>query len=641
MPNPGTALRRTGSALAAAGCLALLLAGLVFLAAVALGARTDSAAEVQPGDVQAGQGGDGVDSTGAGDPEAAPGIRYAFRLDGSLTDSARDLFMAASLLQREINRLPADLGLLRRRARDDAQTLVQVLRSEGFFNAQVGVEVLEEASPVEVVLHVDEGNVFLLREARIEFVGTAIPPELPPDLLEDLGLHIGMAAVSSEILSVEAGVIDYLKNRGRPYVRLAERDASVILSEEVMDVVFRIDPGPAMTFGALVIEGTEEVDPEYISQRVPWAIGQPYDSSRVSRFRDSLAQSGLFTLVTASPPRRPPDGEDGAAPVTVLVNEALHRSVGAGALYSTTDGPGARAFWEHRNLLGMGQSLRLSAVVSQLSNSADVTFRWPWYMVPRQTLVAQAAYGSLKTDAYDVIGPRAYLGVERPLMENWQWGLGVSLEQGRVTAADGTQNVQLLGLPLTLSRDTSNDLLNPTSGLRLSIELTPLVGRSDDTLTLLRNRADAAFYLPLDTARDFVVASRVQVGSIVGETRSTIPANKRFYVGGGGSLRGYKYQSVSPLNAQNKPIGGKSMFAFSTELRWRFMDDFGLVPFVDAGNAFSTPYPDFTEGLQWATGLGFRYYTPIGPARLDLAFPLNARSIDRSFEFYVSLGQAF
>ena len=76
-------------------------------------------------------------------------------------------------------------------------------------------------------------------------------------------------------------------------------------------------------------------------------------------------------------------------------------------------------------------------------------------------------------------------------------------------------------------------------------------------------------------------------------------------------------------------------------MRWRFLDDFGLVPFIDGGNTFKNVYPDFSEELQWAAGLGFRYYTPIGPARLDLAFPLNGRSIDRSFEFYVSLGQAF
>lgn len=575
-----------------------------------------------------------------GEPSTPAGIAYAYSVEGTLSESAASTFEQASLLRREINRLPADMGLLRRRARDDAQTLTQILRSEGFFNAEVTVEILDDRSPVQVIVHADEGNVFLLREAHIRFTGTASAPDLPADYLDRLGLYPGVPAVSAHILAAESELIDDLKNRGRPYARLVERDASVILSEEVMDVTFQISPGPPMTFGEVIIEGTEEVDPAYIRERIPWTIGQPYDSAQVSRFRDTIAQSGLFSLVTAAAPWREPE-EGGEAPVTVRVNEALHRSVGAGAFYSTTDGPGMRAFWEHRNLLGMGQSLRLSGVISQLSNSGEATFRWPWFMQPRQTLVVQGAYGSLKSDAYNVVGPRAYMGLERPLFRDWQWGFGVSLEQGRVTNADGSQNFQLVGLPLTLSRDTSNDLLNPTSGMRLSLELTPLFGSSDDTLTLLRNRADLAYYLPLDEARDFVFANRVQVGSIVGETRSTIPANKRFYVGGGGSLRGYKFQSVSPLNKDNKPIGGKSMFTFTSELRWRFMDDFGLVPFVDAGNAFSTPYPDFSEGLQWAAGLGFRYYTPIGPARLDLAFPLNARSIDRDFEFYISLGQAF
>ncbi len=569
----------------------------------------------------------------------SPGIPYTVTVSGRLSSTARTVFQSASQLQRQIDRLPTDIGLLRRRAREDADTLAQIMKSEGFFNATVEVELREDRTPVEVVLNAEEGNLFLLADARIEFTD-ATPPDLPEDILSVMGLHIGMPAVSRTLLASELLLTEYLKDRGWPYARVADRVATVILSEETMDLVIKVRAGPAMTYGEVTIEGLEDVDPDYIRQRIPWEVGEPYDTGQVKKFRDTLAQSGLFSLVTASPPRPAPT-EPGPAEVTVQVEEAKSRSIGAGAFYSTADGPGVRAFWEHRNLLGMGQSLRLSGEISQVANTAEATFRWPWFLEPRQTLALQAGYGEVDTEAYDTRGTRAYAGLERPLGENWKQSFGVSGELFRVESIEGRDNVQLLGVPLKLDRDTSNDLLNPTEGSRLGLALTPYFGESDTTLTFLQGTVDGTLYLPLDESRDIVLANRVRVGSIVGERRSAVPANKRFYLGGGGSLRGYKYQSVSPLNGGDKPIGGTSMFSVSSELRWRFMDDFGVVPFVDAGNAFDNVYPDFSIPLQWAAGLGFLYYTPIGPARVDLAFPLNRRSIDRSFEFYISLGQAF
>ena len=137
------------------------------------------------------------------------------------------------------------------------------------------------------------------------------------------------------------------------------------------------------------------------------------------------------------------------------------------------------------------------------------------------------------------------------------------------------------------------------------------------------------------------MAGGANVGAIVGAERNEIPADERFYAGGGGSIRGYAYQTVAPLSGTD-PIGGRSIFELSLELRLKLTEQFGLVTFLDGGNAFTSQTPDFRESLLWGTGLGFRYYTPIGPLRLDVAFPLDRREgIDDSFQVYVSLGQAF
>jgi translocation and assembly module TamA len=128
----------------------------------------------------------------------------------------------------------------------------------------------------------------------------------------------------------------------------------------------------------------------------------------------------------------------------------------------------------------------------------------------------------------------------------------------------------------------------------------------------------------------------------VGEDTADIPANKRFYAGGGGSIRGYKFQKVGPLNDNRDPIGGRSLFEVGAELRTRVWGNFSVIPFIEGGNVFEASYPDFSDAPRWGAGVGLGYRTAIGPVRLDFAFPLNRRKdIDDTFQFYVALGQPF
>ena len=158
----------------------------------------------------------------------------------------------------------------------------------------------------------------------------------------------------------------------------------------------------------------------------------------------------------------------------------------------------------------------------------------------------------------------------------------------------------------------------------------------------LSSLAGGSAYYAIDSEARFILAGRGRVGSIVGESTEDVPANKRFYAGGGGSVRGYEFQSVGPLDNDDDPLGGRSLIAVGAELRTRITDSIGLVPFVDGGTVYDSSYPDFDETFRWAAGLGLRYFTGFGPIRLDVAVPLNKRDdIDDDFEIYISFGQAF
>ena len=113
-------------------------------------------------------------------------------------------------------------------------------------------------------------------------------------------------------------------------------------------------------------------------------------------------------------------------------------------------------------------------------------------------------------------------------------------------------------------------------------------------------------------------------------------------MGGSGSVRGYGPNKIGPLDAQNDPIGGTSSTEFGAELRWRVTESIGLTGFVEVGAVYDSAMPDWGRDLRWSVGIGARYYSAIGPLRLDLAVPLDRRGgVDDAFAILMSLGQAF
>ena len=140
--------------------------------------------------------------------------------------------------------------------------------------------------------------------------------------------------------------------------------------------------------------------------------------------------------------------------------------------------------------------------------------------------------------------------------------------------------------------------------------------------------------------RVFVAAGRVRVGTILGAPRDQVAPSRRFYAGGGASVRGYGFQSIGPRDPNNDPIGGRSLAEFALEARVKVFGNFGVVPFLDAGNIYTSTLPRFT-GMRFGTGIGVRYYSNFGPIRVDVGTPINPQRGDPRVAVYVSLGQAF
>jgi translocation and assembly module TamA len=164
----------------------------------------------------------------------------------------------------------------------------------------------------------------------------------------------------------------------------------------------------------------------------------------------------------------------------------------------------------------------------------------------------------------------------------------------------------------------------------------------DETLTYLKAQSQFSAYLSLEPSGLDVLAGRIHLGTILGGTIPGVPASDRFYAGGGGSVRGYEYQSVGPHYPDNIPIGGLSLVELSAELRHRFSDALGGVLFIDTGSVSEQDTPDFRHTLS-SVGFGVRYNLGFAPLRADIAFPLQQANgaSQQAFQVYLSIGQSF
>lgn len=566
------------------------------------------------------------------------GLKYEPTIAGVANSDLYDLLKSSSQLFSLIDRQPATIASLERRAQSDLARLGEALRSEGYYDASLSYHMERNKTPIPVRIDVVPGPRYTLRGFAIAYEKS--PPEAAAQpSLGDIGIKLGMPARAPDVRAAERKAVAVLQDRGYPFAKSAGLKATVDHTTHAMTVNLAVDAGPRATFGPLRIGALKSVKEDYIRRIADWHEGAVFDERKLDSVRAALNGTGLFSSVTIT--KAAQLDKDGRLPVTVDVIDGPHRSIGAGLRYSTDIGFGADVFWENRNFFHRNETLGVTVTGAQIEQSGKINFRKPAFLQLNQALLANAGVSNQNTDAYDQQNVAGTVSLERPLFEKWKGTAGVTASYDFLKDSEGQQQVQLFGLPLTATRATVDNPLNPTRGALIDLAATPYIGSSSQALRFLRMTGNGSTYYAIDKEKRYILAGRMKLGSILGESAASLPADKRFYAGGGGSVRGYAYQKVGPLDENRSPLGGKSLLELSTELRIRVTEKIGLVPFIDGGAVSAQPYPDFRDGMQWAGGLGLRYFTGFGPLRLDVATPINPRPGDGVIEFYVSFGQAF
>jgi len=573
--------------------------------------------------------------------EAESRIDYAVAQEGAPTEEIAGLIEASLGLYRRQGEGAQSVAFLRKRARDDVATVERILRSRGYYEgtADIAVTAPESGGPAEVRLTVAPGPAYTLASHGFDLVETGgTPPDLPE--ARALGAPVGRRAKAGDILAAEQAAVRHLRETGRPYAEFLRRDAVADPEADTLEVTSTIATGPAYVFGAVEFAGNPDVDADYLATYVPWMAGDMFDTRQIAEFQRRLVATDLFRSVTVTPPDSPPEGA--FAPVAVEMEQREFRTISAGLRVNTDTGPGIRLGFEHRNLFGANERLTLSLEGELDEQEFSARFSKPQFLRPGQFLEAEVKTFVLDDSPFDAAGLTGTAGLRRQITPALSVGAGGLFEIATIDEPETDGASALIGVPAFVAWDTSDDLLNATRGQRARLTVTPFSGTFNEEATaFLSVEAQGATYHDLTGDGGHVLAGRARLGTTIADSVGDVPQTRRFYAGGGGSVRGFDRYDVGPLDERNDPVGGLSVAEIGAEYRGRIWGDLGGVVFTDAGTVSTESGFAFDDDFLVAAGAGLRYYSPVGPIRLDVAFPLNGRDVDDTFEVYFSVGQAF
>ncbi|WP_192180779.1 autotransporter assembly complex protein TamA [Mesorhizobium amorphae] len=586
------------------------------------------------------------------DADIVDPLRYAVTIEA--TDADKDLVKklenASTLKADEERPVSGSLGLLAK-ARSDREQLVAALyadaRYEGIVTITIQGKPLDDLppdaeftgpQPIPVVVTVTPGPKFTLGNIRLEGDAAGLASA-------DFGLIAGGDAGSGAVLKAEALIIRALKQEGRPLAKVTGSHIVADHATSTLDVTLTVAAGPVAGYGDTTVEGTEKVDRDFTEYMTGLKRGRQYSPDEIDDARDRLLGLEVFNSVTL----KEADGldADGNIPINVQVSERKPRYFGVGGTFSNTEGLGLEGYWGHRNLFGRAEKLRIDGAISgigsndlgELNYNAGIMFEKPGVVGPASKFIASVKTVLEHPDAYDHFSIKGSTGLSYDIDKKQRVSAEVALDYSKITDAFGKHTYLIASIPLQYVYDNRDVRLNPTKGFRVLAYAEP----SYDILSgaaFLKLKGEGSAYQSIDSASKFVLAERVAIGSIVGTSLEHVPADRRFYSGGGGSVRGYAYQGIGPKDIDGQPIGGLSFFETSVEMRIAVTDTVGIVPFVDAGTVSTQSFPDFSD-MKVGAGVGVRYLTPFGPLRVDAAIPLNRDPGDPRFGIYAGIGQAF
>lgn len=520
------------------------------------------------------------------------------------------------------------------------------------------IESVPAKEKISAEISVEKGPLYHVGQVSLSDAQTHAPVVLNNAEQQAFGLKTGSPAVAETVLGAGGKLLDELREEGHALATVGTPKAFLRPESKTLDVVYDVTPGPILTIGTIDVAGLKRVNESFVRRRLTIKPGQLYQPSQIDAARQDLTSVGIFSNVAVK------DGADkavnGTMPLDFTFKEAKRRAIGAEGGYSTDLGARAGVNWTHYNLLGNAERLKLAALVTGLGGSAQqglgydvyADFFKPDFYNRKQNLSVRIEGLRQLFWSYRQTALLARAGLTRQVGRYWNVSYGLSAEQETIQQFGVSRDYTIISAPLGGAFDNTgvgNPIEPATHGIRASLNAAPSVslgnkGSGESFFTILNATASAYFDLNKlgisDPGRS-IIAIRGTVGSIQGAGTYDIPPDQRLYAGGSATVRGFRWQGVGPQYKNTRyAIGGTSLDAGTIEYRQRVLKSFGMAGFIDAGQVGSTSRL-FAGTLRVGVGGGVRYYTPIGPIRLDVAVPMNRPERGDKWDLYIGLGETF
>ncbi len=556
----------------------------------------------------------------------------------------------------------SNVAQLTARARSDEELLRTMLRVYGYYDAQIvrSVVVVDGDSDGDGVSEAPPKVRFdIIPSTRYRFGAIDLGQlDQAPDFTElraAFEIQPGNYLSSDTIMQEQFDLDLALGELGYPFAAIDAPELLIDHARVEGDLTMPVQPNGKYEFGGVTSSLPDFLSGKHLQTIARFDPGDTYKRSIEQDLRRAITATGLVSSVSITPreTEAPTPGNPGTVELDVELTKAELRTIAGAIGYGSEEGFRVEASWEHRNLFPPEGSLKIRGIAGTQEQLAGITFRRNNFLGRDRILSVDAYASTIDSPAFDA-RTIAFLATyeristllfQKPL--SWSAGLELVATQERPPVVEGEiaqprETFFVAALPLFAQIDTSDDLLDPTEGFRLSGRLSPEVSRNNGVQSFyLRGRADASYYQRVNDK--VVLAGRAAYGAIPGTDIDNIAPSRRYYAGGGGSVRGYGFRQIGPRDEDDEPTGGRSVLEVAAEARIRtgFLDGaVSVVPFVDAGTVGTGLTPDFDE-FRIGVGVGVRYHTGFGPVRVDVGVPLNPGPDDNPVAVYVSLGQAF
>ena len=501
-------------------------------------------------------------------------------------------------------------GRLRRLQKKAPEEITRALQPFGYYRPVIDAKLNQTAPDTwSASYHIDPGPP--LRIAEFDFV---ISEEMRKDpafesLVADLPLHKGDVLNHLVYEDIKSSLAKLASERGYFSAHFVERRIEIDLNAYEARIYLNFDGGPRYFFGEVQLQ-QNVLNEKLLARYIPFETGSPYTLNEVIDLQQALNDSDYFQVVEVSPGQ--PQADSNVIPITVKLTPRKRHRFSTGLGYGSDTGARAKFGWQMPRLNSSGHRFDTEVEVSEIGYNIAANYRVPVLNPRTDQLVYSASVENEATDSSESTTRTVGVSLNRG-RGLWRESMSLNYQQEDFIVADESGDSSLLMPGIQWSRIWGDDFINVFNGLRFDISMRGASDKVVSDTNFFQLQGGLKSITPLGQHNRII--ARGNLGSIWTDEFFQLPSSVRFFTGGAQSVRGYAYQSLGPVDASGKVVGGKHLMIGSIELEHSFNGKWGAAVFLDGGNAID----DFADDLERGAGFGLRWKSPVGPVRIDLA----------------------